>query len=131
MQQYDLSLEPLNAEALLVREADGAMRPASRKEILAVARELVNADGVLELWNRRFLELSGLAPIAAHRDFAEVIADSDRFVEHLRQSAVAVWASTPSFVRQQMLDVAYVERWCRQHGTLARLEDIRRSIPEI
>ncbi|QBR39538.1 DNA repair protein RadC [Kerstersia gyiorum] len=44
MQQYDLSLEPLNAESLLVREADGAMRPASRKEILAVARELVNAD---------------------------------------------------------------------------------------
>jgi hypothetical protein len=35
------------------------------------------------------------------------------------------------FVRQQMLDVAYVERWCRQHGTLARLEEIRRSIPEI
>ena len=38
---------------------------------------MVNADGVLELWNRRFLELSGLAPIAAHRDFAEVIADSE------------------------------------------------------
>lgn len=44
MQQYDLSLEPLNTDALLVREAAGAMRPASRKEILAVARELVNAD---------------------------------------------------------------------------------------
>lgn len=44
MQQYDLSLEPLNADALLVREAGGAVRPASRKEILAVARELVNAD---------------------------------------------------------------------------------------
>ncbi|KDN99210.2 MULTISPECIES: hybrid sensor histidine kinase/response regulator [Pseudomonas] len=38
---------------------------------------MVNADGVLELWNRRFLELSGLAPIAAHRSFAEVIADSE------------------------------------------------------
>ncbi|MDD0976159.1 hybrid sensor histidine kinase/response regulator NahK/ErcS' [Pseudomonas fontis] len=38
---------------------------------------MVNADGVLELWNRRFLELSGLAPIAAHRPFAEVIADSE------------------------------------------------------
>ncbi|MER2177961.1 MAG: AMP-binding protein [Stenotrophomonas maltophilia] len=34
----------------------------------------------------------------------EVIADSERFVEHLRHSAVAVWASTPSFVRQQMLN---------------------------
>ncbi len=38
---------------------------------------MVSADGVLELWNRRFLELSGLAPIAAHRDFAEVIGDSE------------------------------------------------------
>ncbi|MFK0087465.1 NahK/ErcS family hybrid sensor histidine kinase/response regulator [Pseudomonas sp. NPDC090755] len=38
---------------------------------------MVNADGMLELWNRRFLELSGLAPIAAHRPFAEVIADSE------------------------------------------------------
>lgn len=38
---------------------------------------MVNADGVLELWNRRFLELSGLAPIAAHRSFTEVIADSE------------------------------------------------------
>ena len=38
---------------------------------------MVNADGVLELWNRRFLELSGLAPVAAHRPFAEVIADSE------------------------------------------------------
>ncbi|NYF21328.1 D-alanine--poly(phosphoribitol) ligase subunit 1 [Xanthomonas sp. JAI131] len=34
----------------------------------------------------------------------EVIADSDRFVDHLRQSDVAVWASTPSFVRQQLLN---------------------------
>ncbi len=38
---------------------------------------MVNADGILELWNRRFLELSGLAPVAAHRPFAEVIADSE------------------------------------------------------
>ncbi|WP_426935494.1 hybrid sensor histidine kinase/response regulator NahK/ErcS' [Pseudomonas fulva] len=38
---------------------------------------MVNADGVLELWNRRFLELSGLAPVAAHRPFADVIADSE------------------------------------------------------
>ncbi len=38
---------------------------------------MVNAEGTLELWNRRFLELSGLAPIAAHRAFAEVIGDSE------------------------------------------------------
>jgi len=38
---------------------------------------MVNAQGVLELWNRRFLELSGLAPVAAHRPFSEVIADSE------------------------------------------------------
>src|SRR5690606_30463731 len=38
---------------------------------------MVNTDGALELWNRRFLELSGLAPIEAHRPFAEVMADSE------------------------------------------------------
>src|SRR5690606_14190496 len=35
------------------------------------------AEGELELWNGRFLELSGLAPIEAHRPFAEVMADSE------------------------------------------------------
>ncbi|WP_132650491.1 NahK/ErcS family hybrid sensor histidine kinase/response regulator [Pseudomonas aeruginosa] len=38
---------------------------------------MVGADGVLELWNRRFLELCGLAPIAGHRAFAEVMAESE------------------------------------------------------
>ncbi|MCU1736793.1 MULTISPECIES: hybrid sensor histidine kinase/response regulator NahK/ErcS' [Pseudomonas] len=38
---------------------------------------MVNAEGILELWNRRFLELSGLAPVAPHRLFSEVIADSE------------------------------------------------------
>ena len=38
---------------------------------------MVNAEGILELWSRRFLELSGLAPVAAHRPFAEVIGDSE------------------------------------------------------
>ncbi|MFR0690697.1 hybrid sensor histidine kinase/response regulator NahK/ErcS' [Enterobacterales bacterium AE_CKDN230030158-1A_HGKHYDSX7] len=38
---------------------------------------MVGADGTLELWNRRFLELCGLAPIGAHRPFAEVMADSE------------------------------------------------------
>ncbi|KRG84456.1 D-alanine--D-alanine ligase [Stenotrophomonas daejeonensis] len=34
----------------------------------------------------------------------EVIADSERFIDRLQQAQVAVWASTPSFVRQQMLN---------------------------
>ncbi len=38
---------------------------------------VINAEGELELWNGRFLELSGLAPIEAHRPFAEVMADSE------------------------------------------------------
>lgn len=37
---------------------------------------MVNAEGALELWNHRFLELCGLAPIEAHRSFAEVMAES-------------------------------------------------------
>ncbi|NYT68846.1 JAB domain-containing protein [Pusillimonas noertemannii] len=46
MQQYSLSLDldANNAGALLMRDAGGAMRPASRREILRVARELVQAD---------------------------------------------------------------------------------------
>ncbi|MBF6622592.1 MAG: PAS domain-containing protein [Pseudomonas stutzeri] len=38
---------------------------------------MISADGSLELWNRRFLELCGLAPIEAHRPFEEVMADSE------------------------------------------------------
>ncbi|WP_417778543.1 hybrid sensor histidine kinase/response regulator NahK/ErcS' [Stutzerimonas xanthomarina] len=38
---------------------------------------MVSADGGLELWNGRFLELCGLAPIEAHRPFDEVMADSE------------------------------------------------------
>ncbi|MGE4592481.1 MULTISPECIES: hypothetical protein [Alcaligenes] len=46
MTQYYLFLESLNTGALLVREADSAVRTASRKEILSVVRELVNVDEV-------------------------------------------------------------------------------------
>ena len=38
---------------------------------------MVSVDGSLELWNGRFLELCGLAPIEAHRPFEEVMADSE------------------------------------------------------
>lgn len=38
---------------------------------------MVNAEGALELWNHRFLELCGLAPIEAHRPFVEVMEDSE------------------------------------------------------
>lgn len=31
------------------------------------------------------------------------------------------------FVRHRTLDIPYVEKWCREHGTLAQLEEIRRS----
>jgi len=46
MQQYSLALDDDTnpAGALLVREPDGAVRPAQRAEILAVARELVTVD---------------------------------------------------------------------------------------
>ncbi|MCP1603173.1 PAS domain S-box-containing protein [Pseudomonas citronellolis] len=37
---------------------------------------MVGAEGALELWNRRFLELCGLAPIGAHRPFADVMGES-------------------------------------------------------
>jgi predicted nucleotidyltransferase len=34
-------------------------------------------------------------------------------------------------VQHGKLDWPYIESWCRQHGTLARLEEIRRTVPEI
>lgn len=34
-------------------------------------------------------------------------------------------------VQNQKLDWNYIENWCRKHGTLAVMEKIRRSIPEI
>lgn len=37
---------------------------------------MVNAKGVLELWNHRFLELCDLQPIEANRSFLEVMNDS-------------------------------------------------------
>ncbi len=44
---------------------------------LSQGMAMVNAEGALELWNHRFLDLCGLAPINAHRPFAEVMADSE------------------------------------------------------
>ncbi|WP_437884307.1 hybrid sensor histidine kinase/response regulator NahK/ErcS' [Pseudomonas sp. LRF_L74] len=38
---------------------------------------MVNAEGLLELWNHRFLDLCGLAPIEAHRPFADVMAETE------------------------------------------------------
>ncbi|WP_090349521.1 hybrid sensor histidine kinase/response regulator NahK/ErcS' [Pseudomonas oryzae] len=38
---------------------------------------VINAEGELELWNGRFLELTGLAPMEPHLPFAEVMASSE------------------------------------------------------
>jgi hypothetical protein len=34
-------------------------------------------------------------------------------------------------VQQDALDWPYIERWCGRHGTLALLEEIRRSVPKV
>ena len=34
-------------------------------------------------------------------------------------------------VQRGKLDWSHIEHWCRQHGTLAKLEEIRRTVPEI
>ena len=34
-------------------------------------------------------------------------------------------------VQRGKLDWIYIESWCKRHGTLALLEDIRRTVPEI
>jgi predicted nucleotidyltransferase len=35
------------------------------------------------------------------------------------------------FVKRGKLDWIYIEKWCREHGTLAKLEEIRRTVPDI
>jgi hypothetical protein len=32
-------------------------------------------------------------------------------------------------VQRDKLDWGYIEQWCRRHGTLALMEEIRRSLP--
>jgi len=34
-------------------------------------------------------------------------------------------------VQHGKLDWSYIEKWCREHGTLAKIEEIRRTIPEL
>jgi hypothetical protein len=34
-------------------------------------------------------------------------------------------------VQRGKLDWPYIEKWCREHSTLAKLEEIRRTVPEI
>jgi len=34
-------------------------------------------------------------------------------------------------VQGDALDFAYIESWCREHGTLERLNDLRRSVPPV
>jgi len=34
-------------------------------------------------------------------------------------------------VQQGKLDWLYIKKWCGEHGTLAKLEEIRRTVPEI
>jgi hypothetical protein len=34
-------------------------------------------------------------------------------------------------VQHGRLDWPYIESWCQRHGTLALMDEIRRSVPEI
>ncbi|WP_084314146.1 hybrid sensor histidine kinase/response regulator NahK/ErcS' [Pseudomonas jinjuensis] len=61
---------------------------------------MVGSDGTLELWNRRFLELCGLAPIEPHRPFAEVMAESEL---PLLTPASSSFAGTPLAALEQRL----------------------------
>lgn len=68
---------------------------------------MVGADGALELWNRRFLELCGLAPIEAHRPFAEVMADSE--LPLLTPRSRAREGGTQGVIEQRLYDGRMLE----------------------
>lgn len=68
---------------------------------------MVGADGALELWNRRFLELCGLAPIEAHRPFADVMADSE--LPLLTPRSRAREGGTQGVIEQRLYDGRMLE----------------------
>ena len=51
-------------------------------------------------------------------------------IDYLLVGAIATgaWAIPRSTTD---LDFGYIQSWCEQHGTLARLEESRKAIPEI
>jgi PAS domain S-box-containing protein len=65
--------ETLRREQALAQKSSLLQRAVDN---LSQGVAMVNADGMLELWNHRFLELCGLAPIGARRSFAEIMSDS-------------------------------------------------------
>jgi predicted nucleotidyltransferase len=62
---------------------------------------------------------------------ASVATAEDLIVQKLRWARDKDIADVRDIVGVQgdALDFPYIERWCRTHGTLARFEEIRRSIP--
>jgi D-alanine--poly(phosphoribitol) ligase subunit 1 len=60
---------------------------------------------LFDLWGRWPWVASVLCP-------REVIGDPEGFVDYLADSQVQVWASTPSFVRQQLLNDAFDASTC-------------------
>ncbi len=62
---------------------------------------------------------------------ASVVTAEDLIVQKLRWARAKDIADIGDILSVQgdALDFAYIERWGRAHGTLARLEEIRRSLP--
>jgi PAS domain S-box-containing protein len=65
--------ETLRREQALAQKSSLLQRAVDN---LSQGVAMVNAEGALELWNHRFLDLCGLAPIGARRSFAEIMSDS-------------------------------------------------------
>lgn len=63
---------------------------------------------------------------------AWVVTAEDLIVQKLRWSRSKDIEDIRGILSLQgdSLDFPYIEKWCRTHGTLARLEGIQRSIPE-
>jgi len=62
--------------------------------------------------------------------------DQERFARRREQNLYGrkVWLLSPEdvmSVQRDKLDWGYIGKWCREHGTLALMEEIRRSVPEI
>src|SRR3990167_8018455 len=85
---------------------------------LSQGMAMVNAEGQLELWNHRFLDLCGLAPINAHRPFAEALSDSERWIRLITDHVPALIAYLTADLVYEFTNKVYEEWYCWPRGAM-------------
>lgn len=61
----------------------------------------------------------------------DVIVAKIRWIHHANRSKDLEDVRNVISIQDDRLDWDYIHRWCTEHGTLERLEEIRKSIPDV